>query len=476
MNEEARVDDGLASIGEWKVLVIGLGMTGRSAAAFCAARGARVVAVDERPATSFGDPATIEALTALGRNVDIRTGSGIPNPADFDLVVPSPGVPRERYAGAPRAWGDIELAARALRIPLIAVTGTNGKSTTVRLIEAMLRAAGLRARAAGNIGAPALDLVGEALDVAVLEVSSFQLEAVASLRPRVAVILNVTPDHLDRHGSFEAYVDAKAELLARQEADDVAVLNMDDPVVRALAARTRARVVGFSRRGPLRDGASVDTGRILLSTGGARTEIPCDGAFLGAAGATGGHNLDNVLAAFAAVQALGVDPRRAAGALLDFEGLPHRCQTVAAAAGITFVDDSKATNAGAAERSLESFAHEPLRTLWIAGGRTKGATLGSLAETAAARVREAFLIGEAADEIETGLDGRVPVTRCDSIEAAVEAAGRAARPGDVVLLAPGCASFDQFKNAEERGDRFAAAAREWVASRTHRDSHGEESR
>ncbi len=435
-------------------------MTGRSSAAFCAERGARVVAVDERSREAIGER---EALDALGDRVELRCGEPIPPLADFDLVVPSPGVPRARYAEATRAWGDIELTGRALAIPFIAVTGTNGKSTTVRVIEAMLRGAGLRARAAGNIGSPALSLVGEPLDAAVLEVSSFQLESVESFRPRVAVVLNISPDHLDRHGSFEAYVDAKARLLEQQNEDDVAVLNLDDPVVRELSSRTRARVVGFARTPHGGEGAFFDAGRILLESRGSRTELALDwGALPDLAGV---HNLENVLASFAAVQALGADPRQAAAALLDFEALPHRCRTVASAAGVSFVDDSKATNPGAAMRSLESFASTPPRVLWIAGGRAKGASLDALAASAGDRARAAFLIGEAAPQIEAALAGRLPATRCDSIEAAVLAAAETANAGDVVLLAPGCASFDQFASFEERGERFSAAARRWADAR-----------
>jgi UDP-N-acetylmuramoylalanine--D-glutamate ligase len=452
--------NGLDEMRDWKVLVIGLGMTGRSAAAFCAERGARVVAVDERPLTSFDDAEAIETLKTLGRDVEIRMGSGLPPSSDFDLVVPSPGVPRARYnEGARRVWGDIELTGRALQVPVVAVTGTNGKSTTVRLIESMLRATGLRARAAGNIGAPALALIGEPLDVAVIEVSSFQLEAVDRFRPKVAVILNATPDHLDRHGSFEAYVEAKASVLARQEPDDVAVLNFDDPVVRDLASRTRARVIPVSRTTPFAEGVMLDTGRVLLIDGRGRIEIDVDWNALPAL--RGLHNLENVLAALATVWGLGADPRRAAAALLDFEGLPHRCQEVAEGGGVTFIDDSKATNAGAAQRSLESFGR-PI--LWIAGGRGKGAGLEALAAVAADRAREAFLIGESAGEIEAALAGRIPTARCDSIDEAVAAAGRAARSGDVVLLAPACASFDQFRSFEERGERFAQAARRWTRS------------
>lgn len=446
----------------WKVLVIGLGLSGVSASRFCAERGASVVAVDERPQEEL--PHLAELAREPG--IEVRTGATIPAASDFDLVVPSPGVPRQRYAeGALRVWGDIELTARALSVPLVAVTGTNGKSTVVRLIESMLRAVGIRARAAGNIGEPALSLVAAPVDVAVLEVSSFQLETVESFRPKVAVFLNATSDHLDRHGSFDAYVKAKATIFARQEADDVAVINFDDPVARELAGETRARIVWFSRRSPQTEGVTWDNGRIRLSGfvgegAGTQAEIAFDPGSL--PGLQGVHNLENILAATAAVSALGADPRRAATALLDFEGLPHRCQEVAQGGRVRFVDDSKATNVGAAQRSLESF---PNRVLWIAGGRGKGSDFGPLADTAADRARHAFLIGETSERLEAAIAGRIGTSRCASIEDAVEAAAGMADPGEVVLLAPACASFDQFASFEERGDRFAAAARSWVASR-----------
>lgn len=445
----------LADLKGSKVLVIGLGVTGRSAALWCAARGADVTLADERAADAL---APYDDLTAPGSGITVKAGAPIPDAAQFDLVVPSPGVPHARYAlGARRIWGDLELAARALKVPVIAVTGTNGKSTTVRLIEAMLVAAGLRAQAAGNIGAPALELVGRPLDVAVLEVSSFQLEAVDAFRPRVAVILNISPDHLDRHGSLAAYADAKARILARQGPEDVAVLNFDDEIVRGLADSTRARVLPFSRLQPLAHGVSLDAGRVVVRGDGARTDLGVDALAL--PGLRGIHNTENVLAAAAAVHALGVDLEKAGTALLAFTGLPHRCEEVARGAGVTFIDDSKATNAGAAQRSLESF-DEPV--VWLAGGRGKRTDLTALADTAARHAKHAVLIGEAAAEISAALGGRISTEICKSIEEAVRRAAEHARPSGTVLLAPGCASFDQFASFEERGERFTNAARQWL--------------
>ncbi len=428
-----------------RVLVLGLGASGRSAARFCAERGASVVAADER--ASAGP----QAASELGPGVALALGQPFPDPADFDLVVPSPGVPRERYAErARRVWGDIELAYRALRIPVAAVTGTNGKSTTTCLVEALLQRAGLRARAAGNLGLPALELVGLPLDWAVLEVSSFQLEAVESFRPRLAIVLNVTQDHLDRHGSIENYARTKQRLLACQREDDIAVLNFDDPRVREMASHTRARVIPFRTLGPVEHGACVDAGGFVWREPGRTPQR----AALDAPALEGLPHRENLVAALAAVCALGLDLARVLPALASFRGLAHRGERVGEIAGVAFLDDSKATNPGAAQRALEA---APGPAIWIAGGRDKGFDFGELARVAAQRARAAVLIGEAADSLAACLGDALPIHRAASIEAAVEIASRLARAGDVVLLAPACASFDQFKSYAERGDRFRAA-------------------
>ncbi len=432
-----------------RVLVLGLGISGRSAANFCAARGAHVTAADERPRQA------LEGLDELDQRVELSLGNSLPDPAAFDLLVPSPGIAPERYAsrlaGRP-AWGDIELAGRALAVPVVAVTGTNGKSTTVRLIESMLRAAGLRARAAGNVGTPALSLVGAPIDLAVLEVSSFQLETIESFRPHVAVILNLSPDHLDRHGDFANYVEVKRRLLLQQQGDDIAVLNLDDPVVRELASSVKGDSLPFARSSLVERGVGFDAGCAVVRTDGDPLRLPLDGLQL-----LGDHNLENVLAALAAVIAVGADPQRAIAALADFRGLPHRLEVVASLGGVRFVNDSKATNAAATIRSLESFA-EPV--VWIAGGRDKDLDFGALADVAAGRVRNALLIGEAAPKLERSLSGRVSLERAESLEYAVRRAGQLAQQGDVVLLSPACSSFDQFASFEERGERYRNAVQE----------------
>ena len=429
-----------------RVLVLGLGVSGQSAAEFCARRGAQVVAADDRSAEELGE------LGPLPEGVELQLGS-TPDPSDFDLVVPSPGVPPARYAGAARrVAGDIELAGQALQVPIVAVTGTNGKSTTVLMIEAMLRASGMRARAAGNLGVPALSLVGEPIDVAVLEVSSFQLETTSAFAPRVAVVLNVAPDHLDRHGDFDTYVAAKRRIVERQGADDSAVLNFGDPLVRAMANSTRARIIPFQRRpdGSLKAPAAwLDLRAAVLQSETQTLRIALDALPL-----AGAHNLENALAAITAVWALGADPQAASRALVGFRGLPHRCEVIATIDGVTYVDDSKATNTSAAQSALEGF-DSPV--VWIAGGRDKGLAYTELAQTAARRVRHAVLIGEAAPLLEDALAGSVGCERADSMREAVRGAARRAQPGDVVLLAPACASFDQFKSYEQRGDCFRKA-------------------
>jgi len=423
-----------------RVLVLGLGISGRSAASFCAAQGAEVVAVDERPASQLED------LGELPPRVTLRVGEPFPDAADFDLVVPSPGVPRERYqACARRAWGDVELAFRALAVPIVAITGTNGKSTTTCLVEGMLRAAGLRALAAGNLGVPALGLVGQPIDVAVLEVSSFQLETTDAFRPRVSVLLNLSEDHLDRHGSLEEYISAKRRIFARQEAEDIAVLNGDDPRVTALQAGIRAEIRRFRRFTSSERGAWWDGEAIVLRAGGEEFRLNLEGVPLS------GYQRENALAALLAASAAGADPSKAVRALASFKGLPHRGERVRRIGTVAWINDSKATNPGAALAALTS---QNAPVIWIAGGRDKGLPFEALAETARRNVRSALLIGEAAGKIARALGDRVAFEQVETLEEAVHRAHGLAEPGDVVVLAPACASFDQFAGFEDRGDQF----------------------
>jgi UDP-N-acetylmuramoylalanine--D-glutamate ligase len=430
------------------VLVLGAGVSGRSAAEFCARAGARVVLADESSAEGARREAKANGGTtaAFPPGVELRLGQPFPDPAGFDLVVPSPGVPPARYrARARRVWGDIELAGRALAVPIAAVTGTNGKSTTVRLLEAMLRAAGLRARAGGNVGDAALGLVGEPLDVAVLEVSSFQLETIERFRPRVAVLLNLTPDHLDRHGDLAGYLAAKARIFENQAGEDVAIVNAD-PALDALAAGLATRVWRFAARGAVPEGACWDGEAVCLRLGGAAQRLPLEGL-----PRPSGPLRENLLAALLAVAALGAEPAKALAALAAFRPLPHRTEWIAERAGVTWVNDSKATNPGATAPAL---ALEARPIVWIAGGKDKGLDYAELAGARLSGVRRALLIGEAAPRIAAVLGDRVPHETVGTLDAAVARAAELARPGDVVLLSPACASFDQFRNFEHRGERF----------------------
>jgi UDP-N-acetylmuramoylalanine--D-glutamate ligase len=374
----------------------------------------------------------------------------------IDLVVPSPGVRPDqpafvaaRDAGVP-VRGDIDLGMEAATAPVVAVTGTNGKSTVTALVTAMLDASGVRATAAGNIGRPLLDVVDERWEVVVAEVSSFQLHTTtAAFRPRVAVLLNVAEDHLDWHGSFAAYTAVKAAVFAHQEGDDLLVANLDDPVVAELAAGAPARRAGVALGGGAgtyrtRDGALVTpAGDEIVPIAGLRQSAP--------------HDLTNALCAAAAALAVGANRAGVRAALTGFARLHHRVEPVGKASGVQYVDDSKATNPHATLSALDGFE----RVVLLAGGDSKGVDLGVLAG-AKDRLRAVVAIGDTPDEIERALGGLVPTVRAGSMRAAVEAAAELAVPGDTVLLSPACASFDWYEGYEQRGDDFRREVRRIV--------------
>lgn len=429
------------------VLVIGLGKSGLAAARFLARRGADVAAADIRSREELGD-----AADALGRErVSLHFG-GHPESlmARSELIVPSPGVPwdlpgleRARQRGT-TVCGELELAAEAVKGRAIGVTGTNGKTTTVSLIDHVLRAAGVPGGLAGNIGTPVLAIAGKSRggDWNVLELSSFQLEASASFRCHVAAVLNVTPDHLDRHGTFGEYAAAKSRILDSQLPGDFAVLNGDDPECEAMARQARGSVVrfGLERRAGIE--AFAENGRIRFRDFEFEAaELPIKGV----------HNVENALAAVACCRLAGVEPRDIARALRTFEPVPHRMETVGQVRGVDYVNDSKATNVAAAVKACRSFPSG----LWaILGGRDKGSDFGPLAETLRPRARAALLVGEAAGLIRRQLNGAVPTVDAGTVAEALKHACSQARPGDTVLLAPACASFDQYANYIERGREF----------------------
>ena len=444
----------LRSLAGRRVTVVGLAKSGIAAARLLRAAGADVVGTDARPIGALGREAA--GLSEIGVRVLAGAGETAAAFAGAELVVVSPGVPLDgdQLAGVRARQvpiiGELELGWRATEADTIAITGTNGKTTTTALIGAVLDQQPRPVLVAGNIGTPlaAHALAFPADGLVVCEVSSFQLETTELFQPRVAVVLNLTPDHLDRHGTFDAYVNAKARIFANQTAADCAVLNADDDATRALAARTQAPVVWFSRRRELAHGVFVRDGRIAAKLNGHVEEIcPLSEIFL-----RGQHNVENVLAATACALWTGMSPAAIRGAIGRFRGVAHRIEWVRDLKGVQYYNDSKGTNVASTLRALESF---PGRIVLIAGGKGKGQAWEPLAAAARGRVAQALLIGEDAKKIGAALAAAaIPVAYCSSLQAAVEQARTLAVPGDVVLLSPACASFDMFDNFEHRGDVF----------------------
>jgi UDP-N-acetylmuramoylalanine--D-glutamate ligase len=443
---------------DWRrALVYGLGVSGVAAARLLRARGVEVVGVDARPRAAL-------VLGGLGDDPGVTLLAGADPPAlpavagpPIDAVVVSPGVPPDRplVADARRRGlpvvAEVELAFPLLAGPVVAITGSNGKSTTTAMTGAMLRAAGFAVEVCGNIGeAVSARVDGPPGRVFVVELSSFQLEAVDTFRPRAAALLNLAPDHLDRHGGMGAYAAAKRRLFARQGEGDVAVLNADDPEAAATAlAATAARRRSFSRLGAVEDGCFVAGDRVVEAAPGAPPADLFDRADVPVAGA---HNLENAMAAALLARALGAAAAAIRGGLAGFRGLPHRMERVADHRGVLWYDDSKGTNAAATAKSLADLPDG--RVHLILGGRAKGEDPRVLAPLVALKARRVYLIGEAADDFARALGGAAPCERAGTLERAVAAAAAAARPGDVVLLSPACASFDQFRNYAHRGERF----------------------
>jgi UDP-N-acetylmuramoylalanine--D-glutamate ligase len=410
--------------------------------------------------TKSGDDLRNEIPVLLDHGIDVETGGhGERTFRGQDLIVVSPGVPvdapplmQARSLGE-NVIGEIELAAQFLPGPIVAITGSNGKTTTTTLTGEILTAAEFPTLVGGNIGTPAISLAERAGKgtLIVLEVSSFQLETIQTFRPKVSVILNVTPDHLDRHRTFEAYVDAKARIFENQHAGDFTVLNADDSTSVSMATRTKAQVFWFSRQKEVQQGAWVHEGKILFrDKSGQReilqaSEIPLKGA----------HNLENVLAAVCASALMGAAPEKIRQAVHDFKAVEHRLEFVAKINGVDYYNDSKATNVDATIKALESF---PANIHLILGGKDKGSDYTVLNDLLRQRVKRVYTIGAAAAKIESQIvsskNGGPEVVHAETLDNAIRKANAVAQPGDVVLLAPACASFDQFKNYEQRGKVF----------------------
>ncbi|HPQ80780.1 MAG TPA: UDP-N-acetylmuramoyl-L-alanine--D-glutamate ligase [bacterium] len=446
-----------------RVLIVGLGKSGAAAARFLSARGASLAVVDSKSPDELRD-----AAGSL-KGLDIELSLGGSDAKLFDsaqMIVASPGVPGDlpgilsaAARGVP-VIGELELALSELERPVVAITGTNGKTTTTTLVGHLLRESGMRTCVAGNIGTPLLDLLDEAMsaDVVVLEVSSFQIETTPSLSPRIGILLNATPDHLDRHGSFDAYVECKAAMISNVKADGFSIFNAADDRVASAVAAVKSRLVPFDATGRVlarnegRIGAWYEDGDLLVRVRqGDAVRFPLSRVKL-----EGMHNRENMLAALAAAMLCGAEPSKLRRALDAFSGLPHRMELVGECMGVRFYDDSKGTNVGATVRAIEAFA-EPV--VLIAGGLSKGADFASLAVYAEGRVKRAVLIGEAAADLERAFAGKVESLRAKTMEEAVGLAAGAAEPGDVVLLSPACASFDMFRDYAHRGEAFTGAVR-----------------
>jgi UDP-N-acetylmuramoylalanine--D-glutamate ligase len=436
-----------------RVLVVGLGKSGLAAAHFLKTLGARVTVSDARPAMLIA-----ELSELLEQGFSVEAGShGLLTFRRQDLIVVSPGVPMStpelkqvRAMGA-HIIGELELGAQYLKGEVIAVTGSNGKTTTTTLIGEILKAAGRPTLVGGNIGRPVTAMVEEstAESWSVLEVSSFQLETVETFKPRIALVLNITPDHLDRHGTFEVYAGLKARITEFQIAEDFLVLNGEDKETQLIAAKTKAQVYWFSGRRPIKQGAFVHGESILfVPREGAKPEPVMPVAEISLAGA---HNVENVLAAVCAARLAGVESETIRAAVAAFKAVEHRLEFVREVGGVRYYNDSKATNVDATMKAVEAFAGG---IHLILGGKDKGSDYRVLEPLLRKRVKTVITIGSAAEKIERQLDGVVKIERAETLQRAVVFAHEAAVAGDVVLLAPACASFDQFENYERRGRVF----------------------
>jgi UDP-N-acetylmuramoylalanine--D-glutamate ligase len=434
-----------------RVLAIGLARTGIATALFCAKHNAIVTATDARPENELGDaPAKLREA-----GVQLELGGHVEKTyLAQDLIVPSPGVPADdpllmkaRSKGI-TIWSEIELAYRFLEGEMIGITGSNGKTTTTTLLHHILKAAGRNALLAGNVGTALIGRVEEmnAKTVAVVELSSFQLELTDKFRPDIAVFLNLTPDHLDRHGTLDAYAAAKARIFAKQTELDAAVLNADDARTVALTPK-KPQVFWFSRKNRVDKGACVHGDDVVI-VGRGKEEFVTKVAEIPLAGA---HNVENVLAAATAARLANVDAATIGKAIRSFAGVEHRLEFVAEIGGVRYYNDSKATNVDATLKALDASSRG---ILVILGGKDKGSDYTTLQGPLREKAVLALLIGAAADKIEKQIAGSVAIERAGTLEAAVQVASQAAKPGDVVLLAPACSSFDQFQNYEQRGRVF----------------------
>ncbi len=441
-----------------RVLVVGLGKSGVASALFLESRGARVTVSDSKSEDQLRE----EIPALLDRGIVVETGKhGERTSRDQDLIVVSPGVPFDvqplqnaRRLNIP-VIGEIELAAQSLKGKIVAITGSNGKTTTTTLTGEIIASGGSQALVGGNIGTPAISFADQSSPATwvVLEISSFQLETIQTFRPKIAAILNITPDHLDRHGSMEAYTAAKARIFENQTSEDFAVLNLDNEITARMGSGIKSKVYQFSRERDIERGTFIKAGHIVFRDAGKSTQImPLEEITL-----KGTHNVENVLASCCIGMLAGVAPEKIRRAVRDFKAVEHRLEFVATVNGVQYFNDSKATNVDATIKALESF---PKNIHVILGGKDKGSDYTVLNDLLRKRVKQVYTIGAAAQKIEQQIGNTVPVVSAGTLEVAVRKASQAAQKGDIVLLAPACASFDQFQSYEHRGRAFKEIVQE----------------
>ena len=439
-----------------KVLVVGMARTGIATAKFLKARGSMVTTTDAKPEEEMR-----EAIQEL-KGMDLSTEWGGHQPETFlkqDLIVVSPGVdlsmdPVQRaIRHGIRVISEIELAYHFIDVPILAITGTNGKTTTTLLLGEMLKEDGKRVGVGGNVGEPLILFAdgGDRWEVLVVEISSFQLEAIEEFRPRISLLLNITEDHLDRYFSYTDYIEAKVRIFANQNSGDQAILNKDDPIVMQSREKVKAKKVMFSMRERPKEGAFSDGQTIFLRLGGKEEEFS-----LAQTPLKGVHNVENMMAALTAARIFGCSKKAVQDVLDRFKGLEHRLEFVREIGGVRFYNDSKGTNVGSVVKSLQSFS-EPV--ILIAGGKDKNGDLSPLKELVQKQVKHMILLGEAKERMNRDLGELTDTVMAKTMEEAVSLARQKAKEGEVVLLSPGCSSFDMFRDYKERGKVFKEAVR-----------------
>ena len=438
------------------VLVVGMARTGIATAKFLKAKGSLVTTTEMKPEEEMRE--SVQEL----KGMDLSTEWGGHQTATFlkqDLIVVSPGIDlnmdpvQEAIRHGVRVISEIELASHFIHVPILAITGTNGKTTTTLLLGEMLKEDGRRVGVGGNVGEPLILFAdgGDRWEVLVVEISSFQLEAIEDFRPRISVLLNITEDHLDRYSSYGDYIQAKVRIFANQNSGDLAVLNGDDPIVMQYGGKAKAKKVLFSMRERLGEGTFSDGQTISLRFEGKGEEYPLDKAPL-----KGVHNVENMMAALTAARIFGCSKKAVQNALDRFRGLEHRLEFVREIGGVRFYNDSKGTNVGSVVKSLQSFS-EPV--ILIAGGKDKNGDLSPLKGLVEKQVKHLILVGEAKERMNHELGGLTETVLAQTMEEAVSLARQKAKRGEVVLLSPACSSFDMFKDYKERGTVFKEAVR-----------------